>query len=78
MAYRVRKTANGKITGNGYEADCIVGFDEVTLPGTSINARAKFSVQSTSIELPDGIYDIQLQGEAKSRIRKNGMFWVAA
>lgn len=74
---RVNLILKGKIIGADIEVDCLVSCVEVSLPGTSEKARARYSVHQPSVNLPDGQYEIKVAGEPPFPIRKKGDFWLS-
>jgi hypothetical protein len=67
----------GIVRGNGVEAECVVRALEVRLLGTDAIAYTQYRVEDVSKPLPDGLYDIIVNGETQKVRYQNG-HWLAA
>ena len=67
----------GTLRGQGQEATCTGFVTKVSLPGTSEFAYANYSIQQVSKQLPEGNYEILVNGET-IRLRFHNGFWLSA
>ena len=66
---------NGTLKGVGGTAKCVVSADEVTLPGANAVAYARIKIESVSPHLPDGFYELEVNGETH-RFRQHDGQWL--
>jgi hypothetical protein len=67
----------GKLHGAELEADCTVRATKVSLPDASgVFAYVDYLIENVSKQLPDGLYQLSVNGETISVNRKNG-FWLS-
>jgi hypothetical protein len=66
----------GILTGTGFSAKCTVMATKVTEPTTGQFTYTNYSIHSVSQELPDGLYELEVNGE-KLSVRKYGERWLA-
>jgi len=66
------------IKGEGQEATCRVSATKVSLPGSGAVAYVDYFIrdEDVSIALPDGHYQVFVNGETQTVVRRNG-FWVS-
>ena len=67
----------GVIRGQGHEATCTVTALKVTQRGTGVHAYARYEVKAVSKALPEGDYQLAVNGQAFP-IRHQGEYWLAA
>lgn len=67
----------GIVRGNGEEVECVIRALEVRLLGTDAVAYTQYRVEQLSKSLPDGVYDIVVNGETQRAKYQNG-HWLAA
>lgn len=66
----------GRLSGQGHEADCAVSAIKVTLPGGP-SAFAQYKVLSVSKDLPDGDYQLVLSNGEVFPMRYHGGHWLS-
>jgi hypothetical protein len=66
----------GIIKGQGREARCTVSALKVTLPGAGGSAYARYSVRDVSERLPEGEYQLSVNGQAFA-MRHQGGHWLS-
>lgn len=76
-AHKERVSFLGVIRGQEQEATCTVDAIKTTLPGAEVSALSNYSIRNVSRPLPDGNYEMTVQGET-IRVRLNNGFWLAA
>lgn len=67
----------GAIIGDGGEATCTVRALEVTLLATGDVAHSQFHVERVSTSLPEGTYDLIVNGVTQ-RVRHQNGHWLSA
>lgn len=67
----------GVISGQGHKATCTVSAMKVTLPGVGVSAYASYSVLKVSQLLPEGEYQLSVNGESFA-MRHQGGNWLSA
>jgi hypothetical protein len=73
---RERGRFSGILRGEGQEATCTVSATKVTLAGTSESTYTDYSIENVSKALPDGNYQLTVNGET-IRIRHEGGGWLS-
>lgn len=71
-----RLVFEGTLRGNGREATCIVDALKISISGADPPGSLQFSVRQTSKSLPDGIYQLFVDGLVVD-VRHEGLFWIA-
>jgi hypothetical protein len=66
----------GRLKGEGHDATCTVWATRVSLPGSSAVADVHYSIKDVSAPLPDGSYEVLVNGEAIPVTRRDGD-WIA-
>jgi hypothetical protein len=67
----------GTIRGQGRESPCTVSAQKVTMPGTGLFAYAHYSVRTVSRPLPEGDYELFVNGQTVA-MRHQGGNWLSA
>lgn len=67
----------GIVEGQGRKASCTVSALKVTLPGAGVSAYARYSVEAVSQLLPEGEYQLSVNGESFA-MRHQGGHWLSA
>jgi hypothetical protein len=67
----------GVIRGQGHEANCTVTALKVTMRETNIHAYARYEVKAVSGPLPEGDYELTVNGQSFP-VRHRGEYWLAA
>lgn len=67
----------GTIRGQGREATCTVSALKVTLGGAGVSAYARYSVEAVSQLLPEGEYQLFVNGQSFA-MRHHGGHWLSA
>jgi hypothetical protein len=62
----------GTVSGQGHEATCIVQAIRVTQGGSGASELTRKKVVSVSRDLPDGIYQLSVDGAPPERVRYSG------
>jgi hypothetical protein len=70
-----RVQLRGHLSGQGYEADCVVSAIKVTVPGGPF-AYAKYSVHRISKALPEGDYQLSLSTGETFPVRHRDGHWL--
>jgi hypothetical protein len=70
-------TLAGIIRGQGRVAACTLSAQKVTLPGTDVFAYSRFLVEDVSQALPDGDYELSVNGQSVA-MRRQGGHWLSA
>jgi hypothetical protein len=67
------------VRGNGLEAACIVSATRVYIPNSSAETYVEYSIRDEDVSpaLPDGHYQVSVNGEILQYVRRNGL-WSAA
>ena len=68
---------SGIIRGQGLEATCLVSALKVTLPGANVSAHARYAIQAVSGWLPEGEYELSVDGHSFA-LRHQGGNWLSA
>jgi hypothetical protein len=70
-------TIPGTLSGQGHEAQCIVQAIKVTAPGGGVSAAfTRLRVVSVSQALPEGVYQLSVNGAPPERVRYSGGNWL--
>jgi hypothetical protein len=67
----------GILRGEGHEEPCTVSALKVTLPGDGVSAYARYSVSNVSQPLPEGEYQLSVNGRSFA-LRHRGGKWLSA
>jgi hypothetical protein len=67
----------GTLRGKGHEADCVVSAIKVSLPGSGVSAYSRYDIVSLSKSVPDGRYDLSVNGQVIA-LRYQCGHWLAA
>jgi len=76
MSKRELVEFSGLLSGSGRQASCTVCATKVSLPGSGAVAYANYSMKTVSEALPDGDYDLLVNGETVRLVLSNG-HWLA-
>lgn len=66
----------GRLRGMNREADCVVNVLTMAAPGTNDSRLMRFAMKTFPDDLPDGKYQLTLEGETKSVEKRDGK-WLA-
>jgi len=66
----------GILSGQGHEATCTIEAVQVTLPGGGASALARQKIVSVSKTLPEGVYQLSINGGAPSPVRYRDGQWL--
>lgn len=67
----------GMLRGQGHEANCTVRATKVSLPGSSDFTYINYSIEGVSETLPEGEYQITVNGQVIAVRYQNG-HWLSA
>ena len=76
MSRRELVELSGILRGAGHETSCTLRATKVSLPGSGAAAYTNYSMKAVSEALPDGNYDLLVDGETHGIILSNG-HWLA-
>jgi len=76
MSRRELVELSGILRGAGREASCILRATKVSLPGSGAVAYTNYSMKAVSEALPDGDYELIVNGDAIRLVLSNG-HWLA-
>lgn len=77
QSLKERVSFAGILRGEGYEVPCTVSALKVTQRGTGISAYAQYSVSNISQPLPEGEYQLSVNGQSFA-MRNQGGNWLSA
>jgi hypothetical protein len=66
----------GILSGEGHEATCIIEALQVTLPGGGTSALARQKIVSVSKTLPEGVYQLSINGGPPAPVRYRDGHWL--
>lgn len=66
----------GWLRGMNREAECVVNVFTMASPGTNDSRLMRFTMETFPADLPDGQYQLTLEGETKSVEKRDGK-WLA-
>jgi hypothetical protein len=66
----------GLLSGQGHEATCMIEALQVTLLGGGPSALARQKIVSVSKTLPEGVYQLSIDGGPPSPVRYSGGHWL--
>ncbi len=66
----------GRLRGMNREAECVVNVFSMAVHGTNESRLMRFTMETSPADLPDGQYQLTLEGETKSVEKRDGK-WLA-
>ena len=66
----------GILSGQGHEATCTIEALQVTLPGGGASALARQKVVNVSKTLPEGVYQLSINGGPPTPVRHSNGHWL--